>query len=54
MFDLFPVKKVTQQLVGYEGQLLKSYQEFLKKLEKMAECLKKKKGNNQPVSTVIN
>lgn len=52
MFYLSVVKKVTQQLVGYESQLLKGYQDFLKKLERMADCLKKKKGNNRIVSSV--
>lgn len=47
------VKKVTQQLMGFESQLLKGYETFLTKLEKMASCLRKKKGDNRIRSEVI-
>ncbi|XP_065207103.1 nucleolar complex protein 3 [Planococcus citri] len=44
------LKKITQQLVGYEGQLLKGYQAFLVNLEAIAQCLRKKKGDNRVVT----
>ncbi|XKL69442.1 hypothetical protein PGB90_007211 [Kerria lacca] len=41
------LKKVTRQLMGYEGQLLKNYKMYLVKLEQMASCLRKKKGDTR-------
>lgn len=48
----FSVKKVTKQLLGYESQLLNGYKEYLTRLEKLTDCLRKKKGDTRPVSKV--
>lgn len=46
------VKKATLQLRKFEQELLKGYKTYLTKLEKLASCLMRRKGDTRKFSMV--
>lgn len=47
VINLFTVKKDTLKLQNYEAALVKHYKNYLQKLEKKANCLRKRKGDTR-------